>query len=268
MRFSVLSSGSKANATYVEGGGKRILVDCGLSGKQAELRLGEIGVDASTLDAIVVSHEHSDHINGVGTLSRRYNLPVFANEQTMQHISKPRGREIFTTGQRFCIGDLEIEPFSVVHDAADPVAFALYSEGSKLVLCTDLGRVTTLVREHLKGANAIVLESNHDQEMLQSCSYRWELKQRIASAHGHICNETAGQLLSEIAHPGLLHVVLGHISERSNTPTLALEAANKYLNTVPEKIRGLETLLCGSIYEGLPCLRLEEATQERLVSNL
>jgi phosphoribosyl 1,2-cyclic phosphodiesterase len=267
MRFSVLSSGSKANSTYVEAGGVRFLVDCGLSGKQAENRLGEIGVDPSSLDAIIVTHEHSDHIHGVGTLSRRYNLPVYANKLTMKHISKPKGCEIFTTGERFSVGKVEIEPFSIVHDAADPVGFAIHSGGLKLVLCTDLGRVTTLVREHVKGCNAIVLESNHDQEMLQSCSYTWELKQRIASAHGHICNETAGALLAEIAHPGLFHVVLGHISERSNTPTLALESSNKYLHTVEDQTVGLQTLLCGNIYESLPCLELDEYANERLVIN-
>lgn len=269
MLFSVLSSGSKANATYVEAGGVRLLVDCGLSGKQAENRLRELGIEPTTLDAIVVTHEHGDHINGVGTLSRRYNLPVYANEATMQHISKPRGKEIFKTGETFSIGDIQIEPFSIVHDAADPVGFSMMCGGLKLVLCTDLGRVTTLVREHLRDANAILLESNHDQEMLQSCDYRWELKQRIASAHGHICNETAGQLLAEIAHPGLLHVVLGHISERSNTPTLALEAAHKYLKTVQEKTVGLQTLLCGSIYESMPLLRLDNDNENepRLVGN-
>jgi phosphoribosyl 1,2-cyclic phosphodiesterase len=257
MRFSVLSSGSKANCTFVEACGKRILVDCGLSGKQAEERMAEIGVDPASLSAIIVTHEHSDHIHGVGTLSRRYKLPVYANAQTMEFISKPRAKEVFETGVDFSIGDISITPFSIVHDASDPVGFVIQAEGFKLVLCTDLGRVTTLVEQHARGANAILLESNHDQEMLQSCSYTWELKQRIASTHGHLCNDAAGQLLEQIMHPELFHIVLGHLSENSNTPSLALETANRYLKVCEARAGGLQTLLCGNIYESLPCLELD-----------
>lgn len=257
MRFSVLSSGSKANCTYIEGAGKRFLVDCGLSGKQAEERLSQIGIDPRTLDAILVTHEHSDHIHGVGTLSRRFKLPVFANAATMGSISKPFGKEVFSTGQGFYVGGARVEPFSIVHDAADPVGFAIYAEGFKLVICTDLGRVTTLVRQHVENANAILLESNHDQEMLQSCGYPWELKQRIASTHGHLCNEAAGQLLEEIMHPELFHIVLGHLSEHSNTPALALETVGRYVKRTEGRSFGLQTLLCGNIYESLPCLELD-----------
>jgi phosphoribosyl 1,2-cyclic phosphodiesterase len=257
VRFSVLSSGSKANCTFVEAAGKRFLVDCGLSGKQAELRLAEIGVDPASLNAILVTHEHADHIHGVATLSRRYALPVYANAGTMERISKPRGREIFTTGVDFCVGSVECTPFSIAHDAVDPVGFSIRAEGFKLVILTDLGRVTTLVREHVRGAHAILLESNHDQEMLQSCSYTWELKQRIASTHGHLCNETAGQLIEDIMHPELFHIVLGHLSENSNTPTLALDCANRYVTRCGERARGLKTLLPGSIYQSLPCLELD-----------
>lgn len=267
MRFSVLSSGSKANSVFVEAGGVRFLVDCGLSGKQAEERLAEVGIDPTSLDAIIVTHEHSDHINGVGTLSRRYNLPVYANRSTMEAISKPRAKEFFKTGEDFYIRDARIEPFSVVHDAADPVGFAIYAGGLKLVICTDLGRATTLVREHLKGANAIVLESNHDLEMLQSCSYTWELKQRIASTHGHLSNEAAGQLIEEIMHPELFHIVLGHLSENSNTPALALDTANRYLKQCQDRSTGLQTLLCGNIYESLPCLELDVASAPGVVMN-
>lgn len=267
MRFSVLSSGSKANCTFVEAAGMRFLVDCGLSGKQAELRMAEVGVDPATLNAILVTHEHADHIHGVATLSRRYGIPVYANARTMERIAKPRGREIFTTGSDFSLGNIEITPFSIVHDAADPVGFSIRAEGLKLVLLTDLGRVTTLVQEHVRGANAILLESNHDQEMLQSCSYTWELKQRISSTHGHLCNEAAGQLLEEIMHPELFHIVLGHLSENSNTPTLALQSAQTHLQRCSERALGLRTLLCGNVYQSLPCLELDEPSQERLVIN-
>ncbi len=257
MRFVVLSSGSKANCTFVEAAGQRLLIDCGLSGKKAEERLAEHQVDTATITSILVTHEHSDHINGVPTLSRRYGMTVYANEQTMHHISKPKRREIFTTGVDFSIGDVSITPFSVAHDAVDPVGFVLRAEGFKFVVVTDLGRVTTLVQEHVRGANALILESNHDQEMLQSCSYTWELKQRISSTHGHLCNEAAGQLLEEVMHPELFHVVLGHLSENSNTPALALAAARRYVERSEGRASGLQTLLCGNIYESLPCLELD-----------
>lgn len=267
MRFTVLSSGSKANCTFVEAGGSRFLVDCGLSGKQAEQRLAENGIDPKTLSAILVTHEHADHINGVSTLSRRYGLPVYANERTMERITKPRGREIFKTGQDFNLGSVEITPFSIVHDATDPVGYVIRAEGFKLVIVTDLGRVTTLVQEHVRGANAILLESNHDQEMLQACSYTWELKQRIASTHGHLCNEAAGQLLEEIMHPELFHIVLGHLSENSNTQTLALECANRYVKRSAERSVGLRTLLCGNIYQSLPTLELDEPYNGKVLVN-
>lgn len=267
MRFSVLSSGSKANSTFVEAAGMRLLIDCGLSGKQAEARMAEVGVDPASIDAILVTHEHADHIHGVGTLSRRYNIPVYANAATMEFISKPRGREIFKTGSEFSVGSISVTPFSIAHDASDPVGFSIEAEGLKVVLVTDLGRVTTLVREHVRGANALLLESNHDQEMLQSCSYAWELKQRIASTHGHLCNDAAGQLLEEVMHPELFHVVLGHLSENSNTPQLALESAHRYLKRCADRATGLQTLLCGNVYESLPCLELDEPGQDRVVIN-
>lgn len=267
VRFTVLSSGSKANCTFVEAAGERFLIDCGLSGKKAEERLVESGIDPASITSILVTHEHADHIHGVPTLSRRYGMTVYANEGTMEHVSKPKRKEIFTTGQDFSIGAVEVTPFSIAHDAVDPVGFAIRAEGMKLVILTDLGRVTTLVREHVRGANAILLESNHDQEMLQSCGYTWELKQRISSTHGHLCNEAAGQLLEDIMHPELFHVVLGHLSENSNTPTLALESARGYLQRCADRSSGLRTLLCGSVYDSLPSLFLDEPTPSKVSIN-
>lgn len=258
MRFISLSSGSKANSTFVEAAGQRILIDCGLSGKKVEERLVENGIDPATITSILVSHEHSDHIHGVPTLSRRYGMTVFANEATMEFISKPKRKEVFKTGEDFSIGDVSITPFSIAHDAVDPVAFVIRAEGFKLSVVTDLGRVTTLVQEHVRGSNAILIESNHDQEMLQGCSYTWELKQRISSTHGHLCNEGAGQLIEDIMHPELFHIVLGHLSENSNTPTLALECMRRYLDRCGERGAGLKTLLCGNVYESLPSLYLDD----------
>ncbi len=242
-------------------------MDCGLSGKQAETRLAAQGIDAASIKAILVTHEHSDHIHGVGTLSRRYDIPVYANSGTMEHVGKVKGREIFQTGKDFSVGPVQVTPFSIAHDAVDPVGFVLKAHGFKLVVVTDLGRVTTLVREHVQGANAILLESNHDQEMLQGCSYTWELKQRISSTHGHLCNEAAGQLLEEVMHPELFHVVLGHLSENSNTPQLALQTANRYLDQCGERSSGLRTLLCGNVYESLPILELDEPHRTAVLVN-
>jgi phosphoribosyl 1,2-cyclic phosphodiesterase len=185
----------------------------------------------------------------------------------MEHVGKVKGREIFTTGHDFSVGPFDVTPFSIAHDAVDPVGFVLRSKGFKLVVVTDLGRVTTLVREHVQGANAIILESNHDQEMLQGCSYTWELKQRISSTHGHLCNDAAGQLLEEIMHPELFHIVLGHLSENSNTPQLALQTANRYLNQCSDRSQGLRTLLCGNVYETLPCLELDEPARGAVLVN-
>lgn len=257
MRFISLSSGSKANSTLVEAAGERFLIDCGLSGKRLEERLNEHAIDPASISSILVTHEHSDHIHGVPTLSRRYGMTVYANAATMEHISKPKRREIFQTGVDFSIGRVVVTPFSIAHDAVDPVGFVIQADGFKLSVVTDLGRVTTLVQEHVKGSNAIILESNHDQEMLQGCSYTWELKQRISSTHGHLCNEGAGQLLEDIMHPELFHVVLGHLSENSNTPTLALQCARKYLARCGDRAKGLRTLLCGNVYQSLPPLELE-----------
>lgn len=258
MRFISLSSGSKANSTFVEAAGQRFLIDCGLSGKKAEERLVDNGIDPATITSILITHEHSDHIHGVPTLSRRYGMTVYANEGTMEFISKPKRKETFKTGEDFSIGDVSITPFSIAHDAVDPVGFVVRAEGFKLAVVTDLGRVTTLVHEHVRGANAIIIESNHDQEMLQACSYTWELKQRISSTHGHLCNEGAGQLIEDIMHPELFHIVLGHLSENSNTPTLALECTRKYLERCTDRSKGLKSLLCGNVYESLPCLYLDE----------
>jgi len=262
----VLSSGSKANCTFVEAAGERVLIDCGLSGKKAEERLIEHGIDPASISSILVTHEHSDHIHGVPTLSRRHGMTVYANAATMENISKVKRREVFTTGQDFSIGRIRITPFSIVHDAVDPVGFVLRADGLALAVVTDLGRVTTLVQEHVRGVNALILESNHDQQMLQECGYTWELKQRISSTHGHLCNEAAGQLIEDIMHPELFHIVLGHLSENSNTPTLALECARRYLERCDERGRGLRTLLCGNVYESVPSLHLDERCQAGVIN--
>lgn len=247
MRFSVLSSGSRANATFFESGSTRILIDCGLSAAKAAERLRRLGIDPDSIDAILVTHEHHDHIAGVPVFSRRHTVPVFANEATAEFIRKPVGLERFTTGEEFVVGDLRISPFRIAHDAQDPVGFRIEAEGLVFAQVTDLGRVSPLVREAVRGVHALVLESNHDPELLLSCDYPWELKQRISSSHGHLSNNTAAELLAEIRHPELWHVVLGHLSENSNTPEVALATLGQHVDPA-----GFHSVLCAGVAHETP----------------
>jgi phosphoribosyl 1,2-cyclic phosphodiesterase len=248
VRFCVLSTGSKANATYVESGDSAVLIDNGLSAKKLEGRLHLAGLNSSKIKAILVTHEHGDHITGVASLSRKLKIPIYANRLTRRCLKDGYAFDVFNNGEKFNIGALEIKPFSIIHDAADPVGFVCGAEGLKFGSVTDLGRVTDTVREALRGVNSLLLESNHDQEMLASCSYTWELKQRISSSHGHLSNDASAALLQELIHGDLNHVILGHISENSNTPELALSTANRYL----EYIKYSPTILCGSVYTPTP----------------
>jgi phosphoribosyl 1,2-cyclic phosphodiesterase len=251
MKFSMLSSGSKANCTYFESAGHAILIDCGLSGRQAELRMASLGISPQSLSAIIVTHEHADHIHGVATLSRRHKIPVYANEATRKNIKSCYAFETFTTGEEFSVGTLSISPFSITHDAEDPVGFVIRSEGLKYTQVTDLGRVTPLVREAVAGSHALVLESNHDPEMLMSCGYPWELKQRISSSHGHLSNITAAELLKECWHHDLGHVVLAHLSENSNTPELAIATHQQVMN-----LDLFQDFICASIHEPTPLIEV------------
>jgi phosphoribosyl 1,2-cyclic phosphodiesterase len=223
----VLASGSKGNAVYVSDGQTAVLVDAGPSGVEIERRLGSCGLAPDRLQAIVVSHEHADHINGVGVLSRRYRLPVYLNRKTAgaaKRIGRLHCVNSFDCGSVFHIGNLHIHPFSLSHDAEDPAGFTIQTNGIKIGLATDLGVVTAMVKEHLKGCRALILEANHDTRMLIDGPYPWPLKQRIQSRLGHLSNTDSRQLLCEVAHADLEHVILAHLSEINNTPETALNA--------------------------------------------
>ncbi|MBI5062711.1 MAG: MBL fold metallo-hydrolase [Desulfatitalea sp.] len=229
----VLASGSKGNAIYVSDGRTAILVDAGLSGIEIERRMAAAGLDAGQLSAIVVSHEHSDHIRGVGILSRRYKLPVYLSAGTQRAAGGLLGKvheiRLFDIGRGFAIQDLAMHAFSTSHDAADPAGFTIGCNGSKIGIATDLGIATGMVKEHLKACRLLVLEANHDPTMLMEGPYPWPLKQRIKSRNGHLSNEESGDLLAEIRHDGLCHVILAHLSETNNTPQKALRAVEKVL---------------------------------------
>ncbi|MCK5341354.1 MAG: MBL fold metallo-hydrolase [Desulfobulbaceae bacterium] len=235
MRFCVLGSGSRGNCTYVEAGKTRILIDAGFSGIEIERRLSAVGVDISSLSAILTTHEHSDHVRGIGILSRKFGLPVFANHATFRaaekEIKKTFAFHEFSSGASFHFQDLRIHPFSISHDAADPVGFVIENSTQSIGYCTDTGAVSRLMRYRLAGCNGLVLESNHDLEMLKNGPYPYYLKQRVRSTSGHLANGEAAGFLEDLLHDGLTHVVLAHISETNNTPQMVQSAVEAMLSS-------------------------------------
>jgi phosphoribosyl 1,2-cyclic phosphodiesterase len=229
--FQVLASGSRGNAILVSSSKTRLLVDAGLSCKELTSRLAKTPTEAKNLDALLISHEHNDHVSAAGTLSRKFNLPVFMTRGTLDNLPANVGRcasvTIFETGKSFEIGDLLIRPFATSHDAGEPAGFIIENDGVRLGICTDLGIVTNLVRVSLKGCHGLVLEANHDVNRLLEGPYPWFLKQRIRSAHGHLSNEDACNLLEALHHDGLRCVILAHLSETNNHPDLVLESCRK-----------------------------------------
>ena len=245
LKFSVLSSGSKANCTYVTDGTTHLMVDCGLSAREATKRLASLGVKAENINAILITHEHSDHMSGVGVFASRYGSQVYGNGLTLEagsgYFEKKNVDTVqFEQAAPFDIGGITVEAFSVPHDAADPVGFKFSVEGISLVVATDLGKITSTVRNYVRDAHALVLESNHDHELLFEAPYPWELKQRIKSSKGHLSNEAAALLINELSDAEdccLQVVVAAHVSEKSNMYDLALDNIRnswKGANAVPK----------------------------------
>jgi phosphoribosyl 1,2-cyclic phosphodiesterase len=227
LRICLLASGSKGNSLFVEAGATKILIDAGLSAREIAARLASIEVAVSEINGIIVSHEHNDHIRGAGTLARKFDIPVLisypASRETAGHFRSARLIE-FESGCSFEFRDILIDPFPITHDTVDPVGIVVESRDGKIGMATDLGLATRLVREKLKGCRALVLEANHDEEMLANGPYPWHLKQRIKSRHGHLSNREAADLLADVLGPGLESVFLAHLSEVNNHPEVALEA--------------------------------------------
>jgi len=226
LAICILASGSRGNAVYISGGSTSILIDAGLSGIEIERRLKSKELCPEDLDAIIVSHEHTDHIQGVGVLSRRFNLPVYISSKTekaaVSQLGNIRVIKNFKCGSTFMIKDLSIHPFSISHDAEDPSGFTVNQNGTKIGLATDLGIATSMVKEHLKGCSLLILEANHDEDMLLNGPYPWPVKQRIKSRTGHLSNEASKNLLKEVQHDRLKYVILAHLSTTNNTPQKAL----------------------------------------------
>ena len=226
-KFCPLASGSKGNAVYVEGEETKILIDAGISFKALTERLGQIDVDIGEIDAILVTHEHGDHIRGLEKTASSLKIPVFANSETAKAtLQEMRNRprfKIFSTGESFEFGEMEIHPFSVQHDTLDPVAFTIRMGEVKIGICADLGFATTLVRAHLLDCDYLYLEANHEPSMVYACNRPMVYKQRVLGRQGHLSNDAAAELIQEIDHPGLKHIYLAHLSSECNHPELAIQ---------------------------------------------
>jgi phosphoribosyl 1,2-cyclic phosphodiesterase len=233
MRFSVLASGSAGNACYVESAHSKVLIDAGISCREIIRRLDVIGVNPEQLDALILTHEHSDHIKGAGPLSRRFDLPVYGNGSTFKRGVKTLGGltkpVTIHTGQSIPIHDLIVETFTKCHDAADPMGLVISSNGVRLGLATDLGRSTQLVEDRLRGCQALIIEFNHDEKMLEDGPYPLELKKRIKGPDGHLSNLQASALVKTVFHEDLRVVVAAHLSETNNLPEKALYEVEKAL---------------------------------------
>ena len=233
MHFSVLASGRKGNACYIETTNTRVVVDAGLSCRELIRRLKLINRNPDRLDALFLTHEHSDHIKGASSIARRFGAAIYSNRLTLNSCDQSlAGIPCVTvdTGESLTIKDLKVKTFTKCHDAVDPMGMILSSNNASLGIITDLGRSTRLVEDHLKGCKALVIEFNHDQEMLDQGPYPLFLKRRIKGQEGHLSNSQAGKLLKTVAHEGLQKVVLAHLSMENIMPEKAFQEAKEILS--------------------------------------
>lgn len=238
MRLCPIASGSSGNCIYVGTDNTHILIDAGISGIRVKNGVNSLGLDMSDIDAVLVTHEHRDHIGGLGVLARKYHFPIYATQKTIEAIknAKDLGKidtELYHCIQKdqiFALGDFEINPINISHDAADPCAYRLEAGDKKAAVMTDLGYYDEYISNALKGLDAVLIEANHDVNMLQVGPYPYPLKQRILSNHGHLSNEASGRLISEILHDNVKSVYLGHLSKENNLPELAYETVRMEIN--------------------------------------
>lgn len=231
MRLVSIASGSSGNCVYVGTDTTSILVDAGISNKRIQQGLGEIGIKGEEVDAVVITHEHSDHIRGLGVLARRYEIPIYATKETLEEIAATPSLGQFPEGLfhpvhpdvDFTVGDMELRPFTIYHDAANPVAYRVRHGRQSVAVATDIGHYDASIIDHLQGLDAVLLESNHDVNMLETGPYPYYLKRRILGDYGHLSNENAGRLLNYILHDNLKQILLGHLSKENNFEALAYE---------------------------------------------
>ena len=230
MKLCSIASGSSGNCVYVGQGESHLLVDAGISGKRIEEGLKSIGVNPADLSGILVTHEHTDHIQGIGVLIRKYQIPLYGTVETLCAMLKGRIGKIqeellrpIEPDTSFFIGEIKVSPFSTSHDASNPVCYTFEANGHKVAMATDLGMYSEYTIEQLQNAEVLYLEANHDENMLLVGKYPYYLKQRILGARGHLSNEAAASLLNKILHPTLKSVLLAHLSKENNIPELAYE---------------------------------------------
>lgn len=238
LRFALLGSGSRGNAALVASQKTLLMVDCGFSLTETERRLARLGVSAEDIDATLVTHEHSDHIAGVGKLARRYGMPVWMTHGT-HRACKDRnvpGLAFVNPHQSFAIGDIEIQPYPVPHDAHEPCQYVFSHRGQRLGVLSDSGAITPHICEQLGGCDALLLECNHDPDMLASGPYSMTLKQRVAGPLGHLSNSQSASLLMKLDTDAMQHIAITHISETNNTPALARAAVASALDQHPARI--------------------------------
>jgi phosphoribosyl 1,2-cyclic phosphodiesterase len=239
---SLLASGSRGNCALVASSSTRILVDAGLSGRETYKRLRGLGETPEQVSAILITHEHSDHVAGLQRLATKLKIPVFITEGTHHawnramrdeegNIPELPKAEHFSAGRSFCVGDIEVSPFTIPHDAADPVGFTFRAEGIKIGFATDLGYMPVSVRNHLSGSTVLVMESNHDVEMLRTGPYPWSVKQRVMSRVGHLSNDSLAEFFSGDYDGSAEYLVLAHLSEQNNHPEIARASAENALRS-------------------------------------
>jgi phosphoribosyl 1,2-cyclic phosphodiesterase len=262
---TVLASGSAGNCTVVSSSRTRLLVDAGLSCKELLRRMLLCGQDPHTIDAILVTHEHSDHVGGLRVLAKRLKVPIYITGETYQAYQKfardcsgkrvsLERRELFRSGHAFEIGDITVKPFTIPHDAEDPVGFTFRSGGIKIGVCTDLGYMPASVRDHLRGCHVLMIESNHDLEMLRGGPYPWSVKQRVMSQVGHLSNGALAEFLTGDYDGSAEFLILAHLSERNNHPEIARMTAERALGEQRSLLRN--RLLLAAQHEPLPAVRL------------
>lgn len=231
MRMVSIASGSSGNCIYIGSDNTHILVDAGISNKRIQQGLGEMGLSGDDMNGILITHEHSDHIRGLGVLSRKHQIPIYGTRETLDKIAGSSSlgkfdKELLTPicpDVDFFVGDLSVKPFKIDHDAVNPVAYRVEHEGKSVAVATDMGHFDQYIINHLQGLDAILLESNHDVRMLETGPYPYYLKRRILGDHGHLSNENAGRLLSCVLHDRLKKIFLGHLSKENNYEELAYE---------------------------------------------
>ena len=262
LRLTVLASGSKGNCAIVASTRTRILIDAGLSCRETLRRMSAGDEDPQKLTAILISHEHSDHVDGLPVLARKLKLPVYMTGAANEMWGRQCGRkhthldrlELFSSGHSFPIGDIQVMPFTVPHDAADPVAFAFRVDGVKVAIVTDLGYMPASVRDHIRDCDVLMVESNHDLEMLRVGRYPWSVKQRVMSRVGHLSNAALAEFLTSDYDGSAAFVVLAHLSEENNHPEIARDTAERALG--PRRSLLHNRLMLASQWQALEAIRL------------